>query len=179
MQRIPALDPATLTGRGQELAQGIQAKMGMVPNIYRAMVHSPAVLEAVQSLNAALDRGVLRRGAQELLAVYVGELNGCHYCVSAHSMSAKGLKIPDEEVLAARRGQSADPKMAAMLRLARSIMETRGKVPDEELSQARSAGLNDAEIVEVCANVARNIYTNYFNNLAQSQLDLPPAPPLA
>lgn len=178
MPRFPALDPTTLTGRGQELTAAIQTKAGRVANIYRTMAAAPAALEAQQAMNEALNKGVLRRPVQELLAVFIGELNGCHYCVSAHTVGAAGFKLTEEEILAARRGESADPKTAVILRLARAIFETRGKVPDAVIEAVRAAGLSDAEIIETGANVARNVFTNYFNNLAQTEIDFPLAPPL-
>lgn len=178
MPRFPALDPATLTGRGQELTSAIQSKAGRVPNIYRTMAAAPAALEAQQSMNDALNRGVLRRPVQEMLALFIGELNGCQYCVSAHTAAAGGLKLTEAQILAARRGEADDPKAAAILRLARAIFETRGKVEDEAIEAARQAGLSDAEIIETGANVARNVFTNYFNNLAQTEIDFPLAPPL-
>ncbi len=37
----------------------------------------------------------------------------------------------------------------------------------------RAAGLTDAEITEVIANVALNVFTNYFNLVAKTELDFP------
>jgi uncharacterized peroxidase-related enzyme len=180
MQRIPKADPAALSERGRELLSGIKpGPSGDVANIYQTMVQSPAALGAVLAMNKSLQQGELRQFQRELLAVYVGELNGCRYCVSAHSLGAKNQRLAEEEILAARRGESADPKMAAMLRLAKAVLESRGAVADAVVAGARAAGLTDGELVEVCANVAANVYTNLFNNLAQTEIDFPPAPPLA
>jgi len=44
MTRLQALDPKDATGRSKELFDGIQGKLGMVPNMMRTMGNSSAVL---------------------------------------------------------------------------------------------------------------------------------------
>ena len=77
----------------------------------------------------------------------------------------------------ARKSVSADTKSAAVLKLARAITLQRGLIADSEQQAARSAGLSDAEIIEVVAHVALNILTNYTNNLAQTTIDFPEVKP--
>ena len=48
-----------------------------------------------------------------------------------------------------------------------------GFVSDDELAEARLAGVIDGEIVEVVGEVARNIFTNYLNHVAQTEIDFP------
>ncbi|MGA3267574.1 MAG: hypothetical protein ABSE16_12205 [Verrucomicrobiota bacterium] len=67
----------------------------------------------------------------------------------------------------------SDAKADAILKLARSIVVKRGEITDEEFQGARQAGLSDGEIVEVAANVAVNIFTNYFNHIVQTDIDFP------
>jgi hypothetical protein len=45
------------------------------------------------------------------------------------------------------------------------------------LSKARAAGLTEDEIVEVVANVARNIFTNYLSLIARTVVDFPEVEP--
>lgn len=39
--------------------------------------------------------------------------------------------------------------------------------------ELREAGYGDAEIVEIVAQVALNVFENYFNTVAQTELDSP------
>jgi alkylhydroperoxidase family enzyme len=80
--------------------------------------------------------------------------------------------------LASRRGQAGDPKANAAITLARRIVDERGWVKDEDLEAARQGGLTDGEISEVVANVALNIFTNYFNHVAGTEVDFPHVPEL-
>lgn len=53
------------------------------------------------------------------------------------------------------------------------MLRARGQISDGELAAARDAGLSDAQIAEVVAAVALNVLTNYFNNLAGTEIDFP------
>lgn len=58
-------------------------------------------------------------------------------------------------------------------------MEKRGWVSDEELARVRQAGYTDGGVAEIVANVAKNIFTNYFNHVAETEVDFPEVPQLA
>lgn len=173
MQRIPAINQATAEGRARELLDRIQEKNGKVHNLFLTLAHSPAALETLMTMSATLDQGVLTRRQREQIAISVAQLNGCEYCLSAHMVLGKMATLSPEELEAARRGESADPRTAALLGLTRAIVEQRGQLTDEQLAQARQAGLSDAELTEVVAHVAHNIFTNYFNMIARTDLDWP------
>ncbi|HIB69126.1 MAG TPA: carboxymuconolactone decarboxylase family protein, partial [Phycisphaerales bacterium] len=68
-------------------------------------------------------------------------------------------------------GNASDPKVQALLTFATTVVNTRGDVADSDIEKARSAGVTDAELVEVVASVAINTYTNYFNHIAQTKID--------
>jgi uncharacterized peroxidase-related enzyme len=178
MQRIHSIDPTTAQGRAKELLDAVKAKLGLVPNMTRSMAVSPAVLEGYLGLSGALGQGVLPARVREQLALAVGEANHCDYCVSAHCAIGKHAGLSPEDILASRRAVSTDPKTHALLRLARAVVEKRGLVADADIASVREAGYGDAEIAEVVAHVALNIFTNYFNTVAGTTIDFPRAPSL-
>jgi len=178
MNRIPAIDPTTASGPTAPLFAGVKAKLGVVPNLMRTLAQSPSVLEAYLGFSGTLAKGVLPTAVREQLALAIGEANACEYCLSAHTLLGKGAGLSPDAILAARRGEAADPKVAALLQFARSVVSARGKVADEQLALVRAAGASDAEIVEVVAHVALNVLTNYTNNVAQTVVDFPRAQPL-
>ena len=179
MQSIQSVNPQTAQGRAKELLDAVKAKLGIVPNMTRSMAVSPSVLEAYLGFSGALAHGVLPARVREQLALDVGEANHCHYCVSAHSALGERAGLTDQDVLDSRRGASADPKADVLLRFARTLVEKRGLVEDADLAAVRKAGYGDAEIAEVVAHVALNIFTNYFNNVAGTTIDFPKAPALS
>ena len=116
---------------------------------------------------------------RELIALTVGEANQCQYCLSAHTALGKMAGLGDEEIADGRRGASTDRKTEAVLRFARKIVTERGFVKDDDLATVRAAGVSDAEIAEIVANTALNIFTNYFNHVAETEIDFPAAEKLA
>lgn len=173
MNRIPSVDPNTASGKARELLDAVKVKMGMVPNMMRAMANAPAVLEAYLGFSGAMAKGTLSPKIREAIALAVGQANRCQYCVSAHTLLGGKAGLDESGVLAARTGESRDPKIAAALRLAMAINNNQGHIADSEVSAARSGGLTDAEIAEVVGVVSLNIFTNYFNHVADPQIDFP------
>jgi uncharacterized peroxidase-related enzyme len=173
MCRISAVDPNAATGVAKEVLDAVKARFGMVPMMARAMAQSAAVVAGWAALSGALADGVLGARTGELIALAVGQANACGYCLATHTALAETVGLTTEETLLARRGHAADPKEAAAVRLALTILETRGAVSDDALGLARGAGLSDAELAEVTAHVALNVLTNYFNRLADTDIDFP------
>lgn len=178
MERIKAVNPEEATGKGKELLAGVQKKLGMTPNMMRTMAQSPAVLEGYLNLSSALGGGSLPAKLREQIALVVGEANGCEYCLSAHSAIGRMVGLSEEEILDSRRGESSEGKSGVALRFARELVLARGRVSDNNLEQVRRAGFTEGEITELLANVALNLFTNYFNHLAETRIDFPAAAPL-
>jgi uncharacterized peroxidase-related enzyme len=176
--RLTAIDPAQAQGKAKELLDAVKAKLGMVPNMMRTMAHSPAAWEGYWAFSGALAKGALPAKCREQIALAVAEMNECGYCAAAHTALGKMAGLTPEQTLAARQGRGIDAKADAGLALARSVIENKGDVSDEELAVARSSGLNDAEIAEVVAHVALNVFTNYFNRLAATKIDFPQIEPI-
>ena len=151
----------------------------MVPNLMRGLANSPSALNAYLQFSATLAQGVLPAKTREQISLSVGEANDCGYCVAAHSALGKMSGLNAEQIDEARKGTATDPKTNAILRFSRKIVEARGHVSNDDISALRAAGANDAEIVEVVTNVALNIFTNYFNHVAETVIDFPKVEPLA
>jgi len=176
MPRIHAVDSATATGRTKELFDRVHRTLGFVPNMMRTMAVSPAVLEGYLGLSGALASGALPPKVREQIALAVGEANGCQYCVSAHTAIGKRLGMTEAELEASRDGASSEPKVEAALAFARALVEQRGDISDADLARVREAGWSDPEVGEIVAHVAVNVFTNYFNLTAGTEIDFPKIP---
>ncbi|GAA3727047.1 carboxymuconolactone decarboxylase family protein [Flavobacterium ginsengisoli] len=174
MTRLTALNPEEVTGKTKDLFNAVQAKLGVVPNMMRTMGNSPAVLEGYLNLSGALSHGKLSAKTGELIALAVSESNSCDYCLAAHTFIGEKLVKADPAVLkAARLGKSDDAKTEAILQLAKTLISKNGLVNDEDVNKAKNAGVADAEIAETIGHVALNVLTNYFNNVAKTEIDFP------
>ncbi len=177
MARINAIETEEAAPNARTLLQGVQKKLGMTPNLMRTMANSPAVLEAYLGFSNSLGQSSLSPKLREQVALTVGEVNRCQYCLAAHSTLGKMVGLGDEEIADSRRGVSPDRKTEAVLRFARKIVTERGWVSDADVAAVRAASVSDAEIAEIVAAVALNIFTNYFNHVAGTEVDFPEVEP--
>ncbi len=173
MARIQTVDPSAAQGKAKDLLDNVNKALGVTPNMMRAMASSPATLGAYLGFGQALGGGSLPARVREQIALTVAGVNRCNYCASAHTALASQLGLPAEELEANLEGESGDDKTNAILVLAKQIVEKRGFVSDDDLAEARGAGIGDGEIAEIVGNVALNIFTNYFNHVAQPEVDFP------
>jgi uncharacterized peroxidase-related enzyme len=173
MSRIPAIDPSTTSGKTRDLLDGVQRMLGGTPNLFAVTAGAPAALDAMVGLFGALARGMLPAKTREAIALAVAQANGCDYCLSAHTVLGTGAGLTPAEIAAARTARSADGKLDALLGLALAIVDRRGRLADADLATARAAGATDAEVLEVVANVALNVFTNYLNLVAATDIDFP------
>lgn len=174
MTNFAPVEPETATGKAAELLAQVQKSLGLTPNMTKVMANSPALLESYLALSGAVAGGALKPAVRERLAIATAQLNGCEYCLSAHTyIGANIAKVDAAELESARRAESDDAHVAALLQLSNTIAENAGDVNDVELKTAREAGVTDEEIGEVVANLALNILTNYFNVLANVENDWP------
>ena len=104
----------------------------------------------------------------------VAEINGCNYCLSAHTYLGKNFaKLDDAEITANRNGASNDPKADAAVRFAAKVARERGHVSDDDVRAVKLAGYNDAQVIEIVLHVALNTWTNYINEVAKTDIDFP------
>jgi uncharacterized peroxidase-related enzyme len=175
MSRIPT--PATIEATpaaSQPLLQAVQRQLGSVPNMFRLIATSPTALEGYLGMFTALGKGALPAATRERIALAVAEINHCGYCLAAHTYLGKNLaKLDDAEIAANRDGHSNDAKADAAVRFAALVARARGQVGEDDLQAVRAAGYDDAQLLEIVLHVALNTWTNYVNEVFQTDVDFP------
>jgi uncharacterized peroxidase-related enzyme len=173
MARLPIPTRDAAPAAAQPLLDAVHRKLGVIPNMFRLIASSPAGLEGVLALSGALGR-TLDVKTRERIAVAVAAVNGCDYCMSAHTYLGLNLaKLDEAELAANRRGRSSDARADAAVAFARTVAESRGKVGDADLAAVRRAGFSDAQLVEIVLVVAENFLTNLVNNVGETDIDFP------
>jgi uncharacterized peroxidase-related enzyme len=173
MSRINVVESATATPAQKELLDAIQAKLGMVPNFLKVFANSPVALQAFLGLYGVAGDGSLDPLDRERIALALAQQNGCQYCVSAHTAIGRKTGLSADEMAAARGGTSDDPRSAAILAFATSLMEKRGEVSALELAAVRSAGVDEPQIVEIITHVGMNFLTNILGKASLVEIDFP------
>ncbi len=174
MSRLPAVNPATATGRVKEVFEG--PLKGKHFNIFKSMANSPAALDVYLGMAGALEKATLSAKEREVIQLAVGEANNCGYCVAAHTLIGKGAGLSEAQTVEARRGHLADAKLNALASFSLAIHEKKGHVSDADVSAFKAAGYGDGAVAEVVAVYALAVYTNYFNHVNATAVDFP-APP--
>lgn len=173
MTRLPIPDRKSADPAAQPLLDAVERQLGAVPNLYRLIGLSPATLEGVLAFSHALNQ-TLDVQTRERIAIAVAQVNGCDYCLSAHSyLAANVAKLDEDEIAAARHGRSRDAKSNAAVAFARKIADASGWVDDADVAAVRLAGFSDGQIVEIVANVALNVLTNFLGIVAETDIDFP------
>lgn len=175
--RIKILDNSNLPAQSVEILNSVDKQLGFVPNVLRLLAASPAVLKSFLGLQAGLS-GTLDLNTRNAIALAVSESNSCHYCVSAHAhFAAKGANCSQDEISKNRMGESIDPKRAAAAAFGVSVIKRRGNVSNGDLEKIREAGYSDSEILEIIALSVQFSFTNFMNNVAQTEIDFPKVDP--
>ena len=170
------LTPIQSNGAASKLKRTLKnsgLKLDEAPRFLQIMAHSPAALRAYIMADAALVRGQLTPRQRAQVALAVAEINGSSYSLSAHYDAGKSLGLTHQEMQLARNATAAEPKAETMLRFTRSVVLQRGEISDEDFQAMRKSGFSNSQIVEIVANIALNIFSNYFNSVAKTEVDFP------
>lgn len=173
MARLNPVNVDAAQGKAKDLLDGVKKAIGATPNLIKTFALSPAVLEGYLGFSGALKGASLNAELQEQIALAVAGLNGCDYCASAHTAIGGSLGVSADELALNLRGAASDPAVDVVLKFARSIVETKGFVSDDDIARVRAAGYSDAAIAEIVAAVALNFFTNTFNHVAGTEIDFP------
>jgi uncharacterized peroxidase-related enzyme len=173
MSRISIPSRETAPEATHAMLDAVAKQLGSVPNLFRLVANSPAALQGFLGLSGALTKA-LDVKTRERIAIAVAEVNGCGYCLSAHSYLGLNLaKLSEAEIALNRDGASSDPKANAAVAFAAEAARARGKVSDASLASVREAGYTEAQVIEIVALVAENVFTNLVNNVAETEIDFP------
>jgi uncharacterized peroxidase-related enzyme len=178
MSRINPTTPETAPEATKPMLEALRRNLGMTPNLFATIGHSPESLGMLLTAMETLSKGKLAAREVELINLYTSELNGCGYCVSAHAGLGKRVGLSQADIDSAREGRGATARENALLRLVQRVVRTGGGGAGTELAGAREAGVSDREVLEVLAHVSLKAFTNAVALVAQTEVDFPKQPRL-
>ena len=146
-------------------------------NLHAQMAHSPAVLTAYTSLRAATaEHGTVGPPLSAALMLTAAGAVGNVYAVAITGRLAHLAGWTDEQIAALRAGTATgDATVDALAGLVREAAANSGKVSDATWGRALDTGWNDEQLTEVFAYLGLTVFTAYFLNYAQTDLDVPAA----
>jgi uncharacterized peroxidase-related enzyme len=175
MSRIAIHPLESAAGAAAAVYARITQAVGRVPNCFAAIGQlRPAALKAMLQLDGVLAAGSLSRQDQETVKLVVSAAAGCDYCITAHSLLGT-LTGMDAPTLRRIRGgvRTGDARRDALVRFVRQLAHSRGTLDEAEVTAIRSAGFSDAQLVEISLAVTVATFTNTFNRINDTEIDLP------
>jgi len=170
MQSIQPIQFDTLGDATKLLLAAASAETGVSSNMIKTLAQSPRVLEGYMQFSRALAGGVLDPKIREQIALVVAQENLCEYSLAYHTSLARKLGLTDDQIMASREGRTPDRKTTAILAFVRDLVSENGDCSTAELHRA---GFSEGEIVDIIALASVNVFENYFNLVARTEIDFP------
>jgi uncharacterized peroxidase-related enzyme len=172
MTEFPYHTPVSAPEAARPVLEAAQQAYGMLPNLFRKLAESPALAEGYWELGKIFAGCSLSGVEQQVVLLATSAMNGCSYCVGAHSAIADMMKIPAEVTDAIRDGRPInDPRLEALSRFTQALVAQRGWVSDAELRDFLEAGYTRPQVLEVILGVGLKTLSNYANHIMQTELD--------
>jgi uncharacterized peroxidase-related enzyme len=150
-----------------------KAQTGMIPNMYARMANVAGLLDTYLSgYNAFRNDSGFSAAEQETVLLTISRVNGCTYCVAAHSTIADMNKVPAEITDAIRDGKpSPDPRLDALSAFTAAFVESRGLPSAAQTEAFLAAGYTETHILHILLAVSVKTISNYTNHLFHTALD--------
>jgi len=164
-----------VSSANQVIFDNVKKKLGMVPNSYAFMGSSENGLATYLALSNA--KSSLNIKEKEVINLIVSAINGCHYCISAHTVVGKLNGFTDEQILEIRRGNiSFDAKLDALAQLVKEVTSKKGNASEETIDNFFAVGYTDENLVDTLLIIAERTFSNYLNAIVKVPIDFPVAP---
>lgn len=168
---------ADVSPANQQLFDALQKGLGLVPNLYATLAHNDTALGDYLTLQNR--KSTLRAKEREIINLVVSQVNGCQYCLAAHTALGKMVGFTDEQILDIRRGAvPSDAKLEALARFVHETTERRGHPAPETVDALLAAGYSQANVVDVVITIGDKMITNFLHGVTKVPIDFPAAPTL-
>ena len=163
--------------KSKAFLEGAQKNYGFVPNLLGKMAESPATVEGYVTLSAIFGKTDLSETERQIILMTNNRLNGCGYCIAAHTTISQMAGVPADVIDALRAGtELSDPKLEALRKFAVTVNETRGWPSDAQVDALLAAGYTRATVLEVVVGTSLKVMSNYVNHIARTKTDAAFAP---
>ncbi|WOO40248.1 carboxymuconolactone decarboxylase family protein [Rubellicoccus peritrichatus] len=154
------------------ILETVKKNFGFVPNLMATMSESPVLVESYLTMMRLFEKAKLSPTEREIILMTNNRLNGCTYCMAAHSTVAKMAGVDAGVIEALRSGTSIDdPKLEALRTFAVIIHETHGRPTEQQVDEFLAAGYTKETILEVIVGTSLKVLSNYTTPITVPELD--------
>jgi len=174
MTKFPVHTIQSAPERSKPALQRLQAAFGMIPNIAGAMSTSPVLINSLVGLFGNVHGGSFTEAQVQTVLLTDAVTNASAWAVAFHTTLALKEGLDPADVQAIREGHlPKDGKLAALSTLARTMIEKRGRLDDQDVDRFIAAGFGRDHALEVVAIVAASTITNYTGSITKPPLEAP------
>jgi AhpD family alkylhydroperoxidase len=160
--------------RSKAALQQLQSAFGMLPNIAAAMATSPVLIDSLVGLFQKVHGGSFTEAQVQTVLLTDAVTNACTWAVAFHTALALKEGLNPMDVQAIREGRPPkDAKLSALSTLAKTMIEKRGLLNDQDVDRFIAAGFGKDHVLEVIGIVAASTITNYTGSITKPPLEAP------
>lgn len=151
---------------------------GRLLNLHAQMAHSPAVLESYTSIRRATStHGMLDQQLRTGLMLATAAVADSEYALAIITLLAQRSGWQPGQIAALRSGaEVGEPRADALIAVVREAAANSGRVSGPAWDRAVAAGCTDDDLAEAFAYLGLSVFTAYFLNYAETELDVPTDP---
>ena len=162
----------TASDKAKPLLKSAKAAFGFEPNLLGNMAEAPALLEGYMTLARIFNKTNLSETERQIILMTNNRLNGCTYCMAAHTTISQGAGVANEVIKALRDGTPIeDPKLEALRTFAVAVNEKRGRPSEQDIEALLAAGYTRQTVLEVVMGTSLKVMSNYTNHITQTTVD--------
>lgn len=163
---------ASAPARSKPALERLRQAFGVLPNIAAVIGNSPKLVNSLVGLFQQVHSAGLTEQENQIVLLTDAVTNSSKYAVALHTALALQQGVSPEEINAIRDGLTPrDRRFSALSTLAKTLIEKRGHVSEQELGRFLDAGFTTEQVMEVIAIVAASTITNYAGTIADPPLE--------
>jgi len=172
---VPTRDE--VSENNQVIFNNLQKDLGFVPNLYAYYAKNETALADYLALQNR--KSTLKTKERETINLVTSQINGCAYCLAAHTALGKMNGFTDGQIIELRKGSASfDKHLDALVKFAASIVSNKGKASEESKQAFFDAGYTEANMIDVVIVIGDKTISNYLHNLTGFEVDFLLAPSL-
>lgn len=172
MERFPVHTRDSAPEASKSALRDVQARFGMIPNLAGAMATSPVLIQSFVGIFDKVHGGSFTERQIQTVLLTDAVTNGCTWAVALHTALGLQAGLDPADIEAMRSGRSpSDKKLGALSTLARTLIEKRGRLDDQDIERFLVAGFGKDLLLEVITIVAASTVTNYTGSVTNPPLE--------
>ena len=172
MERFPVHTLDSAPEASKSSLRDAQNRFGMIPNLAGAMATSPVLVQSFIGIFDKVHGGNFTEPQIQTVLLTDAVTNACNWAVALHTALALRAGLDPADVTANPAGRSpSDGKLGALSTLARTLIEKRGRLDDQDIARFLAAGFGKDLLLEVINIVAASTITNYTGNVTNPPLE--------